>query len=222
MFGRAADLESILDLGVPIVEDCATSIGSGYRGKKLGSFGRLAVFSFYATKVLCAGEGGAVATSDAQLAEHLRDLRDYDGRRDGSTRYNYKLTDLQAAVGRVQLGKLDQFVERRREMGSQYARALESTDAQVPRFGPGEYPYRFVIRHASGADVLIPRFESAGAAARRPVFWPLHRSLGVPDNEFPCASEAYQDAISLPLYPAMSEVEVDQLLRAAHDILQAG
>ncbi len=149
-------------------------------------------------------------------------MRDYDARRDARIRYNYKLTDLQAAIGRVQLEKLDGFVERRRQLGTLYSRAFELTGAAVPHFGPDEYPYRYVIRHPSGADALIPRFESAGAAARRPIFWPLHRCLNVPDVEYPHATEAFQGAISLPLFPSLSETEVDRLLQVTREILQAG
>ena len=103
MFGLPADIREIVALGVPVIEDCAQSLGSRYEGTPTGSFGVLSVFSFYATKVICTGEGGMVASSDRRLIERVRDLRDYDEKEDDGLRYNYKLTDLQAALGVVQL-----------------------------------------------------------------------------------------------------------------------
>ncbi|MDP3286082.1 MAG: DegT/DnrJ/EryC1/StrS aminotransferase family protein, partial [Desulfobacterales bacterium] len=97
IFGLPADIREIVSLGVPVIEDCAQSLGSRYEGSPAGSFGALSVFSFYATKVICTGEGGMIASGDSQLLGKIRDLRDYDEKDDGRLRYNYKLTDLQAA-----------------------------------------------------------------------------------------------------------------------------
>ena len=219
MFGRAADLEALLDLGLPVIEDCAMSIGAERGGKRLGSHGALAVISFYATKVLCAGEGGAVVTSDPDLADRVRDLREYDGRSDPGPRFNYKLTDLQAAIARAQLQKLDSFLDRRRALGRRYTRELGGTEGRLPQFGPGDFPFRYVISHPLGADHLIPRFESAGVSARRPVFRPLHRVLDCPDGDYTASSWAFAKTISLPLYPSLSQDEVDRILQVALETL---
>ncbi len=219
MFGRAADLHALLALGVPIVEDCAMSLGAQIGGKTLGSLGRLAIFSFYATKVLGAGEGGAVAAATPELAERVRDLRDYDGRTDATPRFNYKLTDLQAAIARAQLRKLDPFIARRRQLGARYTQELAGTGALLPCFAPGDYPFRYVIRHPAGAPDLIPRFEANGVAARRPVFSPIHRCLDQPDRGYPNATAAFHQALSLPLYPALSETEVNRILQTAREVL---
>jgi dTDP-4-amino-4,6-dideoxygalactose transaminase len=219
MFGRAADLESLLGLGLPVIEDCAMCIGAERGGKKLGSHGALGVFSFYATKVLCAGEGGAVVTSDRNLADRIRDLREYDGRSDPGPRFNYKLTDLQAAVARAQLQKLHDFLDRRRALGLLYTRELEDTEARLPQFGSGDYPFRYVVAHPRGAEELIPHFEAAGVAARKPAFCPLHRHLGHLDRDYPATSTVFTDAIALPLYPSLSEDEVGRVLAAAREVL---
>ena len=219
MFGRAADIGALLELGVPVVEDCAMCIGAECGGRKLGSHGAMAVVSFYATKVVCAGEGGAVVTSDPDLADRIRDLREYDGRSDPGPRFNYKLTDLQAALARAQLRKLEGFLGRRRALGLRYARELARTSGQLPHFGPGDFPFRYVVRHPRGAEELIPRFESAGVAVRSPIFRPLHRYLGHADRDYPATTAAFRDAISLPLYPSLSEDEVGRILAAAQEIL---
>ena len=219
MFGCAADLPALMAFGIPVVEDCAMALGAEQNGQKLGSIGRISTFSFYATKVLCAGEGGAAATADPDLADRLRDLRDYDGRHDGRPRFNYKLTDLQAAVARTQLRKLEAFVARRRQLGIQYARELASTGTGLPCFASGDYPFRYVVRHNKDAAGLIPRFEQAGVAARQPVFYPLHRCLGLADGDFPNATRVFQEALSLPLYPSLSDDEVHAILQTAREIL---
>ncbi len=219
MFGRAAPVQAFLDLGRPIIEDCATSLGARSDGRVLGSLGILSIFSFYATKVICAGEGGAIATSDPTLAQRARDLREYDGRSDALPRFNYKLTDVQAAIARVQLSKLDSLISKRRGLGERYIKELSDTSASLPGFREGEFPFRFVIRHERPAEKLIPSFEKRGIAASRPVSCPLHRKLKLPDRDFPNTAEAFERDLSIPIYPALSEKEVGQILQTALEIL---
>lgn len=219
MFGQTVDLNAFDKPNIPVIEDCALSLGATYQGKPVGSMGKLSVFSFYATKVICGGEGGAIATRDVSLAECIRDLRDYDGRTDGCLRYNYKMTDLQAALINAQLSKLDAFLSRRRELGARYTNALQNTDATLPPFKDGEFPFRYVIRHPKPADEIIAAFESQGISVRKPVFYPLHRQIHLPDESYPQTTLAYDHAVSLPLYPDLSDHEVDQILTTAQEIL---
>lgn len=219
MFGQAAPITAQEPLGVPIIEDCALSLGATINNRPLGSFGQVSVFSFYATKVICGGEGGAIATSDKTRADRLRDLRDYDGRTDDCVRFNYKLTDLQAAIIRVQLQKLEGFITRRRALGQCYHQALDQTAARLPHFEPGEFPFRYVIHHARSAQNLIRAFDLHGIATRRPVFCPLHNVLNQSNADFPNASQAFEHALSLPLYPALVEREMDHILKTAQEIL---
>ena len=104
MFGLPVSMEELVQLGVPIIEDCAMAIGASRRGRKVGSFGELSICSFYATKMLsAAGEGGMVLTDSADLATQVKALRQYDGLSTDLLRFNYKMTDVAAAMGRVQL-----------------------------------------------------------------------------------------------------------------------
>jgi perosamine synthetase len=219
MFGRCADLSSLLTLGIPLVEDCAMSLGAYYNGEAAGSLGKVGVFSFYATKVLCGGEGGAVATNDPAIRERVSDLRDYDGRNDALPRFNYKLTDLQAAVIRTQLTKLDDFIERRRSLGSLYTETLTDTDAILPTFQEGDFPFRYVIHHQDGAERLAAKFSDEGISARNPVHSPIHTCLSLSDSAYPNTVTAQGSALSLPLYPALSDDEVDQITTTAREIL---
>ena len=219
MFGHTVDIQSLKKLDVPIIEDCALALGAYHNQQPVGSYGRLAVCSFYATKVICGGEGGAIATSDDALAAHLRDLRDYDGRKDNNLRYNYKLTDLQAALINVQLAKLDTFLERRRTLGQHYSDALLKTDATLPIFKPGEFPFRYVITHPQSADKTLTAFESHGISARKPIFYPLHNVLELDDTDYPHTTQTHKHAVSIPLYPDLTDTEVDHILHVAQDIL---
>ena len=158
-----------------------------------------------------------VAARDEALAARVRDLRAYDGREDATVRFNYKLSDLNAAVGEVQLGRLDAFIARRREIEARYSLALSGASCGLPAQTPGHIFFRYVVRTKGDVEETIAAFERAGVAARRPVFCPLHRALGM--DGFPGAEEAYGSALSLPLYPALSEGEVETVIRAAKKIL---
>jgi len=219
MFGHTVDITSLQHLGVPIIEDCALALGASYKGLPVGSLGQLSVFSFYATKVICGGEGGAIATQSDTLATYLRDLRDYDGRQDNKLRYNYKLTDLQAAIILAQLNKLNTFITKRRTLGQHYTDILSTTSAQLPIFKTGEFPFRYVIQHPKPASDLIAAFESRGVSVRKPVFYPLHNIVGENDSFYPHTTHAYQHAVSIPLYPDLSETETDHILQVAREVL---
>lgn len=214
MFGHAAPVEAFTG---PVIEDCAMAIGGGQPGRRLGSLGALGIFSFYATKVLCAGEGGAVCTNEAALADAVRDLRDYDGRDDSLARYNYKMTDLQAAIARVQLESLDGFIAIRRELAERYSAELADTTAILPEFGDADIPFRYVVRHPDTAR-LMGAFEAEGVAARHPVYRPLHTITGS-DEAFPNTDRAQAEALSIPLYPALSEDEVRRILNVGRKLL---
>ncbi len=107
MFGCPADMDGIMELNIPIIEDCAQSIGAVYKGKKLGSFGDLSIFSFFATKMMTTGHGGMVLTDSPELLKKLEDLTTYDEREEYGIAYNFELTDFQAAKPRSQLNRLD-------------------------------------------------------------------------------------------------------------------
>jgi dTDP-4-amino-4,6-dideoxygalactose transaminase len=220
LFGLPASIQEIVALGVPVIEDCAQALGSRVGGAFAGSFGTLSVFSFHATKVICTGEGGMVASGDRRLIERIRDLRDYDEKDDGRLRYNYKLTDLQAALGLVQLGRLPELLARRQTLAGRYGDRLRGCPGiRLPASVPGcrHIYYRYVIRAEQAAGLLAAGAE-AGIAYRRPVFKPLHRYLGL--KGYPETERALTDAVSLPLYPSLSDAEAERVLEHAVRLLQ--
>ncbi|MBP8980271.1 MAG: DegT/DnrJ/EryC1/StrS family aminotransferase [Syntrophobacterales bacterium] len=207
LFGQAADLDSLLVLGVPVIEDCAQSLGSLYRGRPTGSFGVASVFSFYATKVIAAGEGGMVVSRDNRLISRIRDLRDYDEKDDLSFRLNAKLTDLQGALARSQLGKLRAFIARRRTIAGRYDRVLDHCGLTPPhrREDRDHIFFRYVFL-TEAAEAFMTAMENRGVVCRRPVFRPLHRYLG--QTGFCMTDKIWQRAVSIPLYPDLTEEEI--------------
>ena len=133
LYGHPCDMDPILDVarrhGIAVVEDAAEAHGAEYRGRRVGAFGAIGCFSFYGNKIMTTGEGGMCVTDDPLLAERLRTLRDHgmDPKRHywhDVVGYNYRMTNLQAAIGVAQVKKLPGFVEKKRRMGNWYAELL--------------------------------------------------------------------------------------------------
>ena len=226
MFGLPADLTALEQLNVPIIEDCAQTLGAMEQGRPVGTVGRLTVCSFYATKLLCGGEGGMVLSNEGALLERAKSLREYDGAAtlDPSS-FNLKLTDLQAALGLSQLGRFSAFQERRRFLAAAYRDVLSSKATICPSVPPGRSHgyYRFVIRvplvraDPDGLMALISRLEQQGIHCRKPVFRPLHRYLD--QSGFPNSDEADRAALSIPLYPDLTDDEVRQIQQSLAEVL---
>ena len=219
-FGLALDLDAFLALGVPVVEDCAQAIGARVAGRAVGSRGALAIGSFYATKLITSGEGGAVA-GPAERVARVRDARDYDEREELIPRFNFKLTDIQAALGRSQLGRLDTFVARRRAIAARYRARLGSVAGCHPPRDRGERHvfHRFVVTIERPLGRLIDDLRERGVMARRPVFRPIHRALGLAG--YPEADRLWTQCLSLPCYPSLADAEVDAVGAALAEALRA-
>jgi perosamine synthetase len=216
-FGLAADLRALLALGVPIIEDCAQTLAARLDGRPVGSFGALAVCSFYATKLLTTGEGGAVA-GPAALIERVRDVRDYDERDDLAPRFNAKLSDLAAALGRSQLARFDAFVARRRAVAARYRERLREVACVLPAdLGDRHVYHRFVVEVDRPPDIVRRSLAARGVAARRPVYRPAHRALG--QDGFPEADRLWHRTLSLPCYPTLSDREIDTVAAALAEAL---
>jgi dTDP-4-amino-4,6-dideoxygalactose transaminase len=222
LFGLPADLDELLALGPPVIEDCAQTLGVRYRGRPVGSFGVATVCSFYATKLITAGEGGAVTSSSHRLLERVRDGRMYDERPVLTPSFNFKLSALHAALGLSQLGRLGRIVARRQRLARAYDRALASLPVARPAGAPdrGHAWYRYVVRVEGGAQRAIERIGRAKIAARRPVFRPIHRMLGrlagrsSGSAELPETDRTWREALSLPIYPGLTALEQRRVIGA--------
>ncbi|MFA6411692.1 MAG: DegT/DnrJ/EryC1/StrS family aminotransferase [Syntrophales bacterium] len=208
MFGQAADLDELLKLGIPIIEDCAQSLGSRYQGRPTGTFGVASIFSFYATKVIAAGEGGMVVSRDGNLIDRIRDMRDYDEKDSLATRFNYKMTDLQAALGMSQLKKLPVFIARRQDISRHYDRVVREAGLPPPvKKTDRDHSYFRYVFLLDSTDRFLEDMGRAGVVCRRPVFRPLHDYLGL--TGFEGTNRIWRNAVSVPIYPGLTDEEVE-------------
>jgi dTDP-4-amino-4,6-dideoxygalactose transaminase len=217
LFGLPADLTRLQALHVPLIEDCAQTLGATEQGRPVGSVGAATVCSFYATKLLCTGEGGMLLARKRSVLEKGRRLREYDEEPMlDQAAFNRKMTDVQAAVGLSQLRRLRAFLSRRVAIARVYNEALADLDAALPVVPKGRTHcfYRYVIRlrKRKALDKVIARLERHGVQCRRPVFRPLHQYLKL--KGFPESEEAHHTALSIPIYPSMTEAMVARTVTA--------
>ncbi|MCU1236056.1 MAG: DegT/DnrJ/EryC1/StrS aminotransferase [Candidatus Solibacter sp.] len=215
LYGRMADLPSLLKVGVPLIEDCAQAHGAVLAGRKAGSWGTLACFSFYPTKNLGAlGDGGAITTSDAHLAARVRSLRQYGwSSKYHSAEYgrNSRLDEMQAAILRTKLPHLDAWNARRREIAATYNSAL-GIDSEI---GDDCVAHLYVMRTPA-------REEVRGALAARGIATDIH--YPVPDHlqpsaprtgvHLPATEQAAREVLTLPCYAELEEAEVAAVVEA--------
>ena len=197
------------DLPLTVIEDCAQALGAEISGKKAGTIGKIAIFSFAATKLMTAGgQGGMVVSRDPAIVEFLREARNYDTVPDNHPRFNLQMTDLQASIGRVQLRKLPYFLARRETIFQRYKNTgIDLFDAP----GPDSQPVRFraVIRTTEPME-WQERLAKAGVRTIVPV---THGELLAAPNAVPRAAALSQNTLSLPLYPTLKDEEVDDIVR---------
>ena len=210
LFGLAANLESLLALNVPIIEDCAQAVGSTYQQKYVGTYGEAAIFSYYATKVMTTGEGGMVVSNSKDLVDRVRELREYDNRDQYQIGYNYKMTDIHAAVGLAQLAKIETFIKRRRAIAQLYNQAFDSLSLQLPHPDQGHIYYRYVIGLGTDAKPWVRALREQGVGCARPVYLPLHRYLNL--NSYPKTGKAWEQTLSIPIYPSLTEEDTDRVI----------
>ncbi len=218
MFGCPAEIDKLSELGIPVIEDCAQSVGANFKGKRVGSFGLLSVFSFYATKVMATAEGGMVLSDSEDLMSRIKDLREYDHKDDYIMRYNYKMTDIQAALGLSQLSFLEKLIDRRREIAARYFQEFKNCDFTLPvwKEGKDHIYYRFVIKTKEDSSEYIEKFHQKKVMCRRPVYIPLHVYLNL--SGFPHTQEAWNKTISIPLYPSLREDEIERIVATVKEV----
>ncbi len=219
LYGHPADLAPILQIAdrhdIPILEDCAQAHGASYKGRRVGSWGRCAAFSFYPTKNLGAlGDGGMITTDDPALAEKIRLLREYGWRRryvSEVSGFNSRLDELQAAILRVKLRHLEKQNALRCHLAEAYAVALSGVVTPIERADCLHVYHLYVIR-ARQRDALRAFLSAHGidTAIHYPV--PLHLQPAYAESKIPAplpvTEQAAGEILSLPLYPQMSVGQV--------------
>lgn len=219
--GMPADVNVFMKLGVPVIEDCAQAIGAMYAGKPVGVFGDIAVFSFGAIKMLTSSHGGMVFSRDKKLAKLARSFREYEEHGSYEPRFNFQMSDLQAAVGRAQLRKLPGFLARRKQTAEHYYKAFPSERCWPPRL-QGRKPnfYRFLLK-TENPELLRRRFEKAGVETRAlgHSLEPLHRRLGFPASRFPFTELSLRTTLSLPIHPSLKERDVARIIKVGKQLI---
>ena len=213
LFGRPARLAAFRELGPPLVEDCAQTLGVRRDDRPVGSSGDVVVCSLYATKLIAGGEGGVLLSPDPGVVETARRVRDCEVDDADPMAFNFKCSDLHAAIARAQLARLDELLARRARLAAAYLDALRAAPVDLPAAAPaGEHAwFRFVVRvrdHDLGE--LLARCERHGVACRRPV-GRLVADLDL--SELPGCRDAWRSACSLPLYPALTDAEAEAVPR---------
>jgi dTDP-4-amino-4,6-dideoxygalactose transaminase len=233
LYGQPADMDPLLAIarkhGLVVIEDACQAHGAEYNGHRVGSLGDFGCFSFYPGKNLGAcGEGGMVVTSNPKHAETLRMLRDWGAAKKYHhvlRGYNYRMEGLQGAILRVKLRHLDAWTEQRRSRAAEYNRFLEHADVVRPM----EMPYARHVYHIyavrSRARVELQRaLQSNGVQTGIHYPIPVHlqdgyRDLGYTVGDFPHTEQAANEVLSLPMYPELSNIQVELVAAAVqHDV----
>jgi len=234
LYGHPADLDPLLAIcrkhNLPLVEDAAQAHGAKYKGKIVGTFGTLSGFSFYPGKNLGAyGEGGALVTNNAAFAQRARALREHGSNQryyHDEVGYNYRMEGIQGAVLGVKLKHLDQWTNERRRVAQRYHQLLKDTPLQLPLeadFAQSAW-HLYVVRH-SRRDALKKWLENnkVGCALHYPL--PLHLQkayahLGHKPGDFPIAEKAARECLSLPIYPEMTDTQVQRVAAVIRQFFQ--
>lgn len=242
LYGLPVEVDSILNLAkkynLKVIEDAAEMHGQTYRGRPCGSFGDISTFSFYPNKHVTTGEGGMVVTDDEELAERCRSLRNLCFRKD--VRYvhdeisdNYRFTNLQAAVGLAQLERLDEFIKRKRAMGSYYTEKLQGVEGLQLPIEKTDYAdniywvYGLVLdRNIQVDNKMVQKMLAEEGIGTRTFFWcmheqPVYKKAGLFQGEtYPNAEYLARKGFYIPSGLALTEVQMEQVVDKVKSMME--
>jgi len=247
--GHAVALDEILELadkhGLVVIEDGAHALGTEYKSRKVGAISHMTMFSFHPVKHIATGEGGMITTNDTELDRRLRRFRNHGIERDSHQRqaagdwhyemldlgYNYRLPDINCALGTSQMARLPQNLESRRHIAQRYHQAFSAMPGLIPPIERPEslsawhlYPLRFQLeRFSVGRKELFQalRAENIGVNVH---YIPVHlhpyyrERFGFQDGDFPEAEAGYESLITLPMFHAMTDQEQDEVIEAVNRV----
>jgi UDP-4-amino-4,6-dideoxy-N-acetyl-beta-L-altrosamine transaminase len=247
--GQACDMQGIKRIAEKhnlfIIEDAAHAIGSEYEGKKIGTFGYATCFSFYVTKNITTGEGGAITTDNDRFADRLRTLRLHGISKDAWKRYasagdwyyeieecgwKYNMTDIQAALGIQQMKRLDEFIAVRREYAQIYTEKLSKIKGVITPYekSGAKHVYHLypILLKSYDRNKFVEQLKerNIGCSVH---FIPLHlhpfykKNFKFNKGDFPNAEWVYEKEVSLPLYPRMTKDDLEYVVNAVADVLNA-
>jgi len=218
-FGAAADAVALKSAGMTVVEDCCQSLGGIIEGRALGAVGDAAVFSFYASKIVTGGQGGLLWSRADSVVTQALDYRQFDGRESYNPRFNFQMTDTQAALVVSQLTRLDAIRARRARLAHLYRSALPNVlGTQAGLDQPGSMVHRFVIvtGDISVRNALLQWMADAGVQCAIPVerFELLHRYMKLDPNDFPVSEQLVDTTLSIPIHMCLSDSDVETICNA--------
>jgi perosamine synthetase len=241
--GQPADMDVIMEIanehGLIVIEDGAHSLGAKYKGRKVGTLAHMTMFSFHPVKPVTTAEGGVIVTDSEEYYEKLKRFRSHGIINQNLSRdegpwyyemvdlgYNYRMTDLQAALGISQMDKLDRFIERRREIANMYNEAFKTMDSvilpmQLEGTQSGWHLYMLQLMldklKRSRREIFESlRAENIGVHVHYiPVYWhPYYQKLGYRKGICPKAEQWYEQALTLPIFPKMTDEDVNDVIEA--------
>ena len=233
LYGQPADMDPILDVarrhGLVVIEDAAQAHGAEYKGRRAGGIGQMGCFSFYPAKNLGAcGEAGIVVTSDPESARRIRMLRDW-GQSEKYVHslkgYNFRMDAIQGAILRVKLGHLDRWIAQRQANAARYDRLLAASDLGTPIVAPSRsHVYHIYAVRVAERETVRQGLQTLGihTGIHYPIpvhLQPAYADLGYGLGDFPCSEQAANEVLSLPMFPELSEPQVDRVVSALREVL---
>ncbi len=233
LFGQCVDMKHLLEIAkkynLKVMEDCAQGQGAEYQGKKAGSMGDASTTSFYPTKILGGyGDGGMINTNSEEVDKELRRLRFYGAEKTYYAiehGYNSRLDEVHASILLTKLPKIEQYIARRREIAAMYNELLADTDLILPKeasYGRHAY-YLYVARHPR-RDEILEKLRENNIFVNISYPWPIHtmtgyQYLGWREGSLPETEAAAKEIFSLPMYPSLTNEEVNTVSEVLHKIL---
>jgi len=233
LYGHPAQIPELLEVarrrGITLIEDACQAHGAAIGGQKAGALGASATFSFYPTKNMTTAEGGMVTTDDAGIAEKVGVLRQHGAAHryhHDVLGYNFRMTDIAAAIGRAQLAKLDRWNERRRRNASILDEGLAGTPGVVTpkeRAGYRHAYHQYTVMIEGDRDGFRDRIGELGVGSAIHYELPVHRQplyagLGYSNVSMPIAERAAAHVLSLPVHPALSDEDLDRIVEAVRKV----
>lgn len=215
-YGITCEVDSLKELGVPIIEDCSQSLGSKFQdGSMTGSKGDVSVFSFYATKLITGGYGGAVLSKHKTYVERVRDYINFDQPESFYPRFNFLLSDINASIISSQFEKLDDFLKRRRLIAQKYRSAAKSQLLKYADLENQNY-YRFLLYFKTEEELLqaFNKFKYNNISVINPLTNSelLHVYIEDKKNSFKVADALSYRLLSLPIYPCLQDDEIENII----------
>jgi len=233
IYGQCCDMSPLLELaekhGLKVIEDSAEAFGVKYNGKSAGTIGDVGVYSFFADKTVTTGEGGAIVTNDDELALKIKIMRNQGREKSGSFKHphigmNFRMTDLQCAVGCAQLDKFNEIRFEKIENFIYYKSLLEDCDVRFIEINKYStfIPFRVPIRVNKKEKVMD--YLEENEVQTRSVFYPLHRQpcwryLDYKKNDFPVSNNIFNEGICLPVYPGLKDYEIEYICEKIIEVL---